>query len=109
MKSDCSRPAVGKIGRPVIVRCRDAGVLFGDYAGNDGSTVYLTNASQMWRWRAAKGGTLIDCATHGVIASECKFSVGVAAVTVFGACAIIDCSEDAANSLRNVEVRSWET
>lgn len=95
-------------GRPVIVRSRDAGVLFGDYAGHDGATVYLTNARQMWRWRAAKGGTLIDCATVGVKAEGCKFSPASATVTVFNACALIDCTDDAAASMRGVGDGTWK-
>lgn len=98
----------GAVARPVIVRSRDAGVLFGDYAGNDGSDVHLTNARQMWRWHAAKGGTLIDCAIHGVKAEKCRFSPSSATVTVFNACALIDCTEEAAASLRGVGDGEWK-
>lgn len=94
--------------RPVIVRSSDAGVLFGDYAGNDGSTVYLINARQMWRWHAAKGGTLIDCAVAGVKSDICKFSPAQATVTVFNACALIDCTEEAAASIRAVGDGTWK-
>lgn len=100
--------AIGQIGRNVIVRSRDAGVLFGEYAGNDGSTVHLKNAVQMWAWHAAKGGTLLDCATFGVKADKCKFSFAQAKVTVFNACALIDCTDVAASSLRSVEGGSWK-
>ena len=96
------------VGSPVIVRSRDAGVLFGEYAQNDGSTVHLTNARQMWRWHAAEGGTLIDCATHGVNGSKCKFSPAQATVTVFNACALISCTEKAAASIRSVEGGAWK-
>jgi hypothetical protein len=99
---------IGELGRPVIVRSRDAGVLFGEYAGNDGSTVHLLNARQMWRWHAAEGGTLIDCATEGVIPAKCKFSPSRASVTVFNACALIDCSIKAAASIRSVAGGKWE-
>lgn len=98
---------VQNIGRPVIVRSRDAGVLFGDYAGNDGSTVHLHNAVQMWTWKAAKGGTLTDCATYGVDASGCKFSFARATVTVFNACALIYCTELAAKSIASIEGGDW--
>lgn len=89
-------------GRSVIVRSRDAGVLFGDFAGNDGSTVHLKNARQLWQWFAAKGITLIDVATHGVNADKCKFSPSQATITIFNACALIDCTDDAAASIRKV-------
>ena len=107
-KPQAAPEAIGKPGRPVIVRSRDAGVLFGEYAGNDGSTIHLTNARQMWQWHAAKGGTLIDCATYGVKADACKFSPSQATVTVFNACALIDCSDDATVSIRKVEGGSWK-
>ena len=94
--------------RPVIVRSRDAGVLFGTYAGHDGSTVSLTDARQMWQWRAEKGGTLLDCAIHGVKDSGCKFSTSAATMTVFNACAMIDCSPEAAAMLRKVEGKPWK-
>lgn len=93
---------VGAIGRKVIVRSRDAGVIYGEYAGNDGSTVHLKNAVQMWKWFAAKGVSLIDVATHGVKKSECKFSQASATVTVFNACALIDVTADASASIEAV-------
>jgi LPS sulfotransferase NodH len=89
-------------GRKVIVRSRDAGVIYGEYAGNDGSTVHLRNAVQMWKWFAAKGISLIDVATFGVKKSDCKFSTATATVTVFNACALIDVTADAAASIEAV-------
>ena len=88
-------------GRPVIVRSRDAGVQFGYLDSYEGSTVHLKNARQMWSWTAAEGGTLLDCATHGV--SDGKFSTVCAAVTVIGACAIIDCTDKAVKTLESAK------
>lgn len=93
--------AVHGNGRAVIVRSRDAGVQFGYLDKFEGSTVYLTNARQMWSWTAAEGGTLLDCATHGVKAG--KFSTVSAAVIVIGACAIIDCTEKAVKTLESAK------
>ena len=87
--------------RPVIVRSRDAGVLFGYLLGYEGSTVHLRDARQMWSWTAAEGGTLLDCATHGVKAG--KFSTTASRVTVIGACAIIDVSPKALPSLESAK------
>ena len=84
-------------GRKVIVRSRDAGVQYGELDGYECSTVYLKNARQMWSWTAAEGGTLLDCATHGVKAG--KFSTTADAVIVIGACAIIDVTAKAEKSL----------
>ena len=94
---------VATIGQKVIVRSRDAGVLYGEFAGNDGSTIHLTNARQLWKWSAAKGITLVDVATYGVKASDCKFSPAQATVTVFNACALISATADAAASIEAVK------
>lgn len=94
--------AIGGIGRKVIVRSRDAGVIYGEYAGSDGSTIHLKNGVQMWKWFAAKGVSLIDVATYGVKKSECKFSDATATVTVFNACALIDVTDEAAASIEAV-------
>lgn len=100
-----SAPAMIKgDGRKVIVRSRDAGVLFGKLVGYspDGALVHLADARQMWSWAAKSGGTLIDCATVGVKAG--KFSTTTSAATIINACAIIDVSDVAALSL---EAASW--
>jgi hypothetical protein len=99
---DSAPQAVKGDGRPVIVRSRDAGVQFGYLDRYEGSTVYLTNARQMWSWTAAEGGTLLDCATHGV--KEGKFSAVASAVIVIGACAIIDCT---AKAVKTLESQKW--
>lgn len=106
LESGGTKPS-GAEGRPVIVRSRGAGVLFGEYSGNEGSTVHLKNAIQMWRWKAAKGGSLADCAEFGVDASGCKFSFGKATITVFNACALIDCTAAAAKSISKIEGGDW--
>lgn len=87
------------IGDKVIVRSRDAGVLYGRFDGMDGSTIHLRDARQMWKWFAAKGHTLIDVAEHGVDASKCRFSPSQGKVTVFGACALIAVTDTAVASI----------
>jgi len=99
-----AKPAtvIGQIGRKVIVRSKDAGVIYGTYVSNDGDTISLTDARQLWKWCAAKGITLIDVATYGVKKSECKFSPASATMTVFNACALIDVTAEAAASIEAV-------
>lgn len=101
-RGSSATPSVKGDGRAVIVRSRDAGVQFGYLVGYEGSTVHLKNARQMWSWTADEGGTLLDCANHGVKAG--KFSTSCSAVTVIGACAIIDCTDKAVKSL---EAAKW--
>lgn len=90
-----------QIGQKVIVRSRDAGVQFGTLDAYEGSTVHLSNARQMWSWTAAEGGTLFDCATHGVKGG--KFSAVAPTVTVIGACAIIKVEAKAVSSLEGAK------
>lgn len=94
--------AIGQIGRMVIVRSRDAGVIYGQYHGNSGDTVHLSHARQLWKWKAAKGISLIDVAAYGVKKDECKFSPASATVTVFNACALIDVTSNASASIEAV-------
>jgi hypothetical protein len=99
------QPAMGQAaipGQKVIIRSRDAGVIYGEYVSNDNSTVMVKNARQLWKWNAAKGITLIDVATHGVVKSDCKFSPSHATVTVFNACALIEVTAPAAASIEAV-------
>jgi hypothetical protein len=76
-------------------------VQFGYLDRYEGSTVHLRNARQMWSWTAKSGGTLLDCATHGVKAG--KFSGVADAVIVIGACAIIDCTPEAVTTLEDAK------
>ena len=92
-----------KMGRKVIVRNRDAGVFYGEYVGNDGSTVHLCNAVQLWKWFANEGITLLDVATYGVKTSGCKFSIAHATVTLFNSCALIDVTKVASASIESVK------
>jgi hypothetical protein len=88
--------------RNVIVRSRDAGVIYGKFAGREGSTINIRDGVQMWKWHAAQGISLIDVATFGVKKSECQFSKASAEITVFNACALIDVTDEAAASIEAV-------
>lgn len=86
--------------RYVIVRSRDAGAVFGEYVSNEGSTIVLKNAIQLWKWRASKGISLLDVAMFGVIRDKCRFSEAENAdVTIFDACAMIETSGAAVRSI----------
>ncbi len=97
-----SATACDMVGHRVIVRAVNAGAVYGTLASLDGDTAVVRDARQMWHWTAKQGGTLIDCATHGVKGG--KFSAVSDSVTVLGACAIISVSTDAENSLDDA---SW--
>ena len=90
------------IGQRVIVRADKAGAVYGTLESLNGSTAIVSNARQMWSWTAKEGGTLIDCAAHGVKGG--KFSAFADSVTVIDVCAIISVRESAAHSLDDA---SW--
>jgi hypothetical protein len=102
MVSTTAPQTTNGFGRKVIVRSRDAGVIYGEYAGHDGDTVHVNNGRQLWKWCAAKGISLIDLATYGAKKSDCKFSPASATVTIFNACALIDVTGEAATSIEAV-------
>lgn len=89
-------------GRPVIVRSRDAGCIYGKLDYYTATEVRLKDARQMWSWAAAEGGSLMDCAVHGVKGG--KFSAPAPFATVFGQCTIIDVTPKARPSL---EAAKW--
>jgi hypothetical protein len=91
-------------GRYVIVRARDAGVHFGKLERYDGRTVYLTESRRMWRWKAAKGISLSDCAMFGIDGSNSKICVTVPSIVILDACEIIDVDAAAACNIREQKV-----
>lgn len=97
-------PVITEAGRKVIVRSRDAGVLFGTFVSPDGANVTLTDAIQVWKWKAAEGGTLIDCAEYGIVKSGSKVSGKSSRIIVLNACAIIDVT---AESAKTFEAAVW--
>lgn len=94
-------------GRAVIIRSQQAGVIYGNLVSIDGCNITVENAVQMYRWKAVKGGTLLDCAEFGVDSSGCKFSFSKGGLTVFNACALIDVEPVAANSIESVGGGDW--
>lgn len=93
-------------GSYVIVRARDAGVHFGKLQAYDGRTVWLTESRRLWRWKAAKGISLSDCAMFGLDASNSKICVTVPSITILDACEIISTDADAARNIREQKVHT---
>lgn len=87
-----------------IVRSRNAGVVCGyvDYDNTNSTTVEVHQGRQMWRWDSAF--VLLDMAESGVRKeSDCKFSEPQRKQKVFNACQLIECSANAAESLKAVK------
>jgi hypothetical protein len=79
--------------RYVIVRARDAGVHFGKLVDYEGRTVRIKDARRIWRWKAAKGISLSECAEFGIEHINSKISCVVTSIIILDAAEIIDCSE----------------
>ena len=85
----------------VIVRSKDAGVFAGYLDDKIGSEVTLKKARRLWYWSGA--ASLSQLAMEGVSKpSDCKFPIEVEQLTVLGVCEIIDVTEKARKSIKEV-------
>ena len=91
------------IGKKVIIRADRAGVFFGTLKEKNGNEVTLTDCRRLWYWDGA--ASISQLAVDGTsIASNCKFTVIVAEITILGVIEIIPCTDKAVNSIENVAV-----
>ncbi len=87
----------------VIVRTYSAGVFAGYLKNKEGKEVNLINARRLWMWHGA--ASLSQLAIDGVSKpKECKFPCEVKNIVLTEAIEIIDCSEKARLSIKNVEI-----
>ena len=84
-----------------IIRCDRAGVFYAEISERRGSEADLVNARCLWYWDGA--ASLSQLATEGVKHPDnCKFTVTVPSMTVFGAIEVIPCSDAAVKSIDGV-------
>lgn len=87
----------------VIVRTQSAGVFAGELHEQDGQQVVLVNARRLWYWKGA--ASLSQLAVEGVkCPSECKFPCEVSRVELLQAIEILDVTEAAQKSIKEVPV-----
>jgi len=87
-----------------IIRSDKAGVFFAKIAERRGDEVDLTDCRRIWYWDGA--ASLSQLAMEGVSKPQnCKFTVTVPAMTVFGVIEIIPCTDKAVESIK--AVREW--
>lgn len=85
----------------VIIRAEKAGVFFGEIKERSGQEVTLTNCRRLWYWNGA--ASLSQLAKEGVKNPEdCKFTVTIDEITVFGVIEIIPCTKEAIESINSV-------
>jgi len=92
------------LGKPCIVRARDASPHFGVVTGIEGRTVTMTQARRLWQWRVKdrKGISLSELALVGISDDWSRVSMPTEAV-IQDACEVILCSEIAAETLRAIK------
>ena len=89
--------------RYVIVRTYSAGVFAGWLESREGKEVVMSNARRLWYWDGA--ASLSQLAMEGVKRPEnCKFPCEVARIELTEAIEIIDCTEEAKQSIAGVPV-----
>ena len=93
----------GLIGKYVIVRCRDAGVHAGTLMDSCGREAILSDSRRLWYWKPANGSAFLSgVANHGLDDSS-KIGEAVASIVLTEDCEIIECSDDAAESIRTIK------
>lgn len=86
-----------------IVRSEKAGVFFGKLKSKDGEAVTMTHCRKLWYWDGAT--ETLQLATDGVSKpGQCKFTVFVDEILIYGVCELIPCTEKAVESLLGVPV-----
>lgn len=87
-----------KIGKYVVVRCRDAGVHAGILVSAEGRSCSLSHARRLWYWKAANNSAFLSgVATEG-LDKGCKIGAPID-VDLTENCEIILCTEKAAKSI----------
>lgn len=88
-----------------IVRTNRAGVFFARVEKLDGDTARLSDARRLWYWDGA--ASLSQLAQEGVKRpGNCRFTVTVPSMVVFGVIEIIPCTAAAIESINGV--KAWK-
>lgn len=90
----------------VIVRTYSAGVFAGELESRNGREVILLNARRIWYWSGA--ATLSQLAMEGTKDPlNCKFPCEVSRVELLEAIEILDVTEEAKKSIKDVPI--WKS
>lgn len=88
-----------------IIRTYSAGVFFGDLESRNGKEGVIRNAIRIWYWEGA--ASLSQLAVEGTKKpSECKFAIPVDRIELTEIIEILDCTEEAAESI--MAVPTWK-
>ena len=88
-----------------IVRANGAGVFFGKVVEENGDVVVMENARRLWYWEGAS--SLSELAQYGTVRpNNCKFPCPVDRIKIFNVLEILDCTDDAVESINGV--KEWK-
>jgi hypothetical protein len=91
------------VGKRVIVRSRNAGVMYGTLVSVKGQHVRLKDARNIWRWRTENlGPSLNDAAKEGLKKEYSMLSAFNERLEMLEACTIIEVSHNAAKIIDNL-------
>jgi len=89
----------------VIARTYSAGVFAGELESRKGQEVILKNARRIWYWAGA--ATLSELAMHGTcLPDDCKFPCEVSRIELLQAIEILDTTNRARKSIKDVKI--WQ-
>ena len=99
---EAAAPDGDKIGKYVIVRCRDAGVHAGVLVSSNGRSCSLAESRRLWYWKPANGAAFLSgVATEGLDSSS---KVGAPVdIDLTENCEIIACTQKASESIRAIK------
>jgi hypothetical protein len=93
------------IGKYCVIRGREFGVFAGTVEAVDGDRARVKDARRLWYWDGA--ASLSQLAAEGVTApGNCKFTMPVESILLFGVIEIIPATERAQKCIR--EVPEWK-
>lgn len=95
----------GLTGKKVIIRGDRSGVFFGTLTSKSGQEVELSNCRRLWFWDGAASISQL-AVTGPKVPENCKFTISVERIVILDAIEIIECTQEAIESIEGV--REWK-
>ncbi len=89
------------INRYCVVRCDRAGVFAGTVTAIDGQTVEMKDCRKLWYWDGA-ASTIQLAETGPNKPNNCKFTITVSSLLLFGVIEILPCTLEAQKAIKGV-------
>ncbi len=92
----------GMLGQYVIVRCRDAGVHAGVLESHSGRECILRESRRLWSWKPRNDKTFLSGVAMTGLHDGSKVGTTLPKIHLTEDCEIIQCTEEAEISIRNI-------